>query len=166
MKSVKAEELPATVGTEIGTSDWMVVEQSRVNEFAEVTEDRQFIHIDPERAKHTPFGGTIAHGLLTLSMLPKFAEQGALTIEGTNMGVNYGFDKIRFIAPVKVGSRIRAHFKLKSAEEKRPKQYLLCYEVTVEIEGEDKPALIADWLGMQFTEFYGIRKLERHHYVP
>ena len=151
MKTIKAEDLPAAVGTDLGTSDWITIEQDRVNVFADITEDHQFIHIDPERAKETPFGGPIAHGFLTLSLLSKFSEQGGMVIEGVNMGVNYGFEKVRFLAPVKVGKRVRGHFKLKSSEEKRPGQFLFTYEVTVEIEGEDKPALIADWMGMQFT---------------
>ncbi len=151
MKIVKAENLLATIGSDLGVSDWVTIEQDRVNQFADVTEDHQFIHVNPEIAKMTPFGGPIAHGFLTLSLLSKFAEQGGLVIEGVKMGVNYGFEKVRFLAPVKVGKKVRGHFKLKAAEEKRPGQYLLTYEVTVEIEGEEKPALVADWLGMQFT---------------
>ena len=151
MKTIKAADLQATVGTELGTSDWITIEQDRVNQFADVTEDHQFIHINPEKAKLTPFGGPIAHGFLTLSLLSKFSEQAGLVIEGVKMGVNYGFEKVRFLAPVAVGKRVRGNFKLKAAEEKRPGQYLLTYEITVEIEGEEKPALIADWLGMQFT---------------
>ena len=151
MKTVTAEDLMATVGSDLGTSDWITVEQDRVNQFADVTEDHQFIHVNPEMAKMTPFGGPIAHGFLTLSLLSKFSEQGGVVIEGVKMGVNYGFEKVRFLAPVKVGKKVRGHFKLKAAEEKRPGQFLLTYEVTVEIEGEDKPALVADWLGMQFT---------------
>jgi acyl dehydratase len=151
MKSVKAENLQSLVGTKLGTSDWITIEQDRVNQFADVTEDHQFIHVNPEMAKMTPFGGPIAHGFLTLSLLSKFSEGAGLVIEGVKMGVNYGFEKVRFLAPVKVGKRVRAIFVLKSAEEKRPGQYLLTYAVSVEIEGEDKPALVADWLGMQFT---------------
>lgn len=151
MKTVKAENLMSMVGTELGTSDWITIEQDRVNQFADVTEDHQFIHVNPEKAKMTPFGGPVAHGFLTLSLLAKFAEQGALTIEGVKMGVNYGFEKVRFLAPVKVGKKVRGHFKLKAAEEKRPGQYLVTYEVSVEIDGEEKPALVADWLGMQFV---------------
>lgn len=151
MKTVKAADLQATVGTDLGVSDWITIEQDRVNQFADVTEDHQFIHVNPEMAKMTPFGGPIAHGFLTLSLLSKFSEQGGLVIEGVKMGVNYGFEKVRFLAPVKVGKKVRGHFKLKAAEEKRPGQFLLTYEITVEIEGEEKPALIADWLGMQFV---------------
>ena len=151
MKTVKAADLQATVGTDLGVSDWITIKQDRVNQFADVTEDHQFIHVNPEMAKLSPFGGPIAHGFLTLSLLSKFSEQGSLVVDGVKMGVNYGFEKVRFLAPVKVGKKVRGHFKLKAADEKRPGQYLLTYEVTVEIEGEEKPALIADWLAMQFT---------------
>ena len=151
MKTVKAADLQATVGTDLGVSDWITIKQDRVNQFADVTEDHQFIHVNPEMAKLSPFGGPIAHGFLTLSLLSKFSEQGSLVVDGVKMGVDYGFEKVRFLAPVKVGKKVRGHFKLKAADEKRPGQYLLTYEVTVEIEGEEKPALIADWLAMQFT---------------
>ena len=107
--------------------------------------------VNEEAAKLTPFGGTIAHGFLTLSMLSKFSEGSGLVIEGIKMGVNYGFEKVRFLAPVPSGSKIRGRFNLKDAVEKKPGQFLLTYEVTVDIEGQDKPALIADWLAMQFT---------------
>jgi len=151
MTAIKAEDLGSLIGTVTGTSDWITIEQDRVNQFADVTEDHQFIHVDPQKAKTTPFGGPIAHGFLTLSLLSKFAEAGMAIIEGTEMGVNYGFEKVRFLAPVKVGKKVRGVFKLKAFEEKGPGQFLLTYDVTVEIDGEDKPALIADWLGMQFV---------------
>ena len=151
MKTVAASELQGLIGTEIGTSDWLVVDQDRINVFADVTEDHQCIHINEEQAKKTPFGGTIAHGFLTLSLLSKFSEGSGLVIEGVQMGVNYGFEKVRFLAPVPSGSKVRGKFVLKNAIEKKPGQHLLTYEVTVEIEGADKPALIADWLAMQFT---------------
>ena len=151
MKSVKKEELAALIGTEIGVSDWVMIDQERINVFADVTEDHQFIHLDAEAAKNTPFGGTIAHGFLTLSLLSKFSESAGLVIEGVQMGVNYGFEKVRFLAPVPSGSNVRGVFTLKAAIEKKPGQFLLTYEVSVEIEGGDKPALIADWLGMQFV---------------
>ena len=151
MKTIKAEDLLTAVGSDLGTSEWITIEQDRVNQFADVTEDHQFIHVNPEMAKMTPFGGPIAHGFLTLSLLSKFSTQCGLHIEDVKMGVNYGFEKVRFLAPVKVGKKVRGHFRLKSADEKRPGQYLLTYEVTVEIEGEEKPALVADWLAMQFT---------------
>ena len=151
MKTVAASELQSLVGTEIGTSDWVTVDQDRINVFADVTEDHQFIHINEEAAKMTPFGGTIAHGFLTLSLLSKFSEGAGLVIEGVKMGVNYGFEKVRFLAPVPSGSKVRGRFNLKSVVEKKPGQHLLTYEVTVEIDGQEKPALIADWLAMQFT---------------
>ena len=151
MKIVKPTDLAGLVGTEIGVSDWIAVEQDRVNQFADVTEDHQFIHVNPEMAKMTPFGGPIAHGFLTLSLLSKFSEGAGLVIDGIKMGVNYGFEKVRFLAPVKVGKKVRGSFVLKSVDEKRPGQFLLTYTVTVEIDGEDKPALVADWLAMQFT---------------
>ena len=152
MKHVKPADLPSLVGTELGVTDWMVVDQDSVNVFADVTHDHQFIHIDPEKAKETPFGGPIAHGFLTLSLLSKFSMEAGLSIEGVKMGVNYGFEKVRFLAPVKVGAQIRGRFVLNSIEEKRPGQYLYCCTVTVEIDGEDTPALVADWLGMQFID--------------
>ena len=151
MKTVVASELQGLVGTEIGTSEWITVAQDRINQFADVTEDHQFIHINEDMAKMTPFGGTIAHGFLTLSLLSKFSESSGLVIEGVKMGVNYGFERVRFLAPVPSGSKVRGRFSLKDAVEKKPGQHLLTYEVTVDIEGHEKPALIADWLAMQFT---------------
>ena len=140
----------AKIGTEVGVSNWIKVDQKMIDEFAVTTHDEQWIHVDPERAaKETPFGGTIAHGFLTLSLLSKFVSEVGLQLEGLTMGVNYGFDKLRFLAPVRAGARIRARFKLNSVTEKKPGQFLMSYGVTVDIEGEDIPALIADWLGMQ-----------------
>lgn len=150
-RSAKVEEVQGLVGSVIGTSDWISVEQDRINVFADVTEDHQFIHVNPDMAKMTPFGTTIAHGFLSLSLLSKFAEQGAMTIDGVAMGLNYGFEKVRFLNPVKVGSKVRGNFVLKDAVEKNPGQHLLTYTVTVEIDGEEKPALVADWLVMQFV---------------
>ena len=140
----------AKVGEVIGTSDWFLLDQSRIDAFAENTEDRQFIHVDPEAARATPFGGTIAHGFLTLSML---AAMSASAVEkpAVAMSVNYGFNKVRFLSPVKSGKRVRGHFKLLDLEEKRPGQWQQTVEVTVEIEGEDKPALLAEWIFMHFT---------------
>ena len=149
MKTVEPSQLGELIGTVIGQSDWVEIDQERVNVFADVTEDHQFIHIDPERAKQTPFVGPIAHGFLTLSLLSKFAEGAALKINGANMGVNYGFNSVRFLSPVPVGKKVRGAFTLKDAIEKKPGQFLLVYEVSVEIDGVDKPALVAEWLGMQ-----------------
>ena len=151
MQTISLDDAKAMVGKESGVSDWITIEQDRINQFADVTEDHQFIHINPDMAKMTPFGGTIAHGFLTLSLLAKMGEQGSLLLEGTKMGVNYGFDKVRFLAPVPTGSKVRGRFVVAAVEEKRPGQVLLTYDVTVEIEGSEKPALIAQWMGMQFS---------------
>jgi len=149
MDMTKPDDLKAMIGTELGVSAWYEMDQGRINTFADVTEDHQFIHVDEEAAAKTPFGGTIAHGFLSLSMLAKMAEGPTIVLEGIKMGINYGFEKVRFINPVRSGKKIRARFVLKGAAEKNPGQYLLTYGVTVEIEDEDKPALIADWLAMQ-----------------
>jgi acyl dehydratase len=145
------EEIKARIGTEIGVSDWILVDQKAIDIFAEVTGDHQFIHVDPEAAAQTPFGGTVAHGFLTLSLLSQMAAGVMLVPPTTKMAVNYGFEKIRFIAPVRSGKRVRGRFTLVSAEEKRPGQWQFLHHVTVEIEGEDKPALTADWIGMIFV---------------
>jgi acyl dehydratase len=146
--TLNPDQLPQYIGKEVGVSDWLTVDQARINQFAEATGDHQYIHVDPERAAATPFGSTIAHGFLTMSLMVLMGYEGSTKLENTVMGINYGFDKLRFINPVKVDSRIRGRFRLLSAEQKKPGHYLLKHEVTVEIEGEDKPALIAEWLGM------------------
>lgn len=153
MKLVAKEKLLEAVGTEMGASEWFLIDQARINAFADATLDHQFIHVNPEQAKHTPFGGTIAHGFLTLSLLPylQATMPDLLVPAGLKMGMNYGFDKIRFLAPVKVNSKVRAVAKLKDAVEKNPDQFLLTAEYTVEIEGQPKPALIADWMVMYFV---------------
>lgn len=151
MKVVKKEDLKDYIGKETGISAWSVIDQNRINIFADVTEDHQFIHVNPAAAAKTPFGGTVAHGFLTLSMLSHFAKDTVLVLEGVKMGVNYGFDKVRFMAPVKSGKRIRGHLTLMSADEKAPGQWQFKYAVKVEIEGEEKPALMAEWLSMQFV---------------
>ena len=146
---VPADTLVDYVGQELGVSDWFEVDQERINNFAEATGDFQYIHVDEERAAETPFGATIAHGFLTLSLLSKLSSMsGGIKLENSVMGINYGLNKVRFLNPVKVNSKIRARFELISAEEKKPNHYLLKHNVTVEIEGEEKPALIAEWLGM------------------
>jgi len=127
------------------------MDQQRINEFADATEDRQFIHTDPEAAAQTPFGGTIGHGFLTLSMLSRMAAEAMLVPDSIKMAVNYGLDRVRFIAPVRSGKRIRGRFRLDSVDEKAPGQLLLRHTVTVEIEGEEKPALTAEWLGLLFV---------------
>lgn len=147
--AVKAQDLVAQAGKELGVSEWTLIDQKRIDAFADATEDWQFIHVDPEAAAKTPFGGTIAHGFLTLSLLSKMAYEAAPVLEGVVMGVNYGFEKIRFLQPVRSGQRVRGRFKLMEAAERDPGRWLIKYEVTVEIEGEAKPALIAEWLGLQ-----------------
>jgi acyl dehydratase len=139
----------AMVGKEVGVSSWHLVDQKRINVYADVIEDHQFIHIDPERAqKETPFGSTVAHGFLTMSLLSIMSYEVMPVIEGTTMGVNYGFDKLRFISPVKAGSRVRGRFVLAEAKLRKDKELQSRTNVTIEIEGEEKPALIADWLGL------------------
>jgi acyl dehydratase len=146
------EDMKAMIGQTIGTSEWVLVDQDMINKFADATGDHQFIHINPEMAKMTPFGQTIAHGFLTLSLMPLLSAKAHLPhLDGVKMGVNYGSDKLRFLAPVKSGKRVRAHFKLSSFEEKRPGQIQQSQEVTVEIEGEDKPALICEWISQVFV---------------
>jgi acyl dehydratase len=151
MPVASLDEIRARAGSEVGVSSWLTIDQARIEEFADATEDRQFIHVDPEAAAKTPFGGTIAHGFLTLSLLSRMAAEGMLVPEGVKMAVNYGFDRVRFLAPVKSGKRVRGRFSLDSVEEKAPGQWLFRHTVTVEIEGEDKPALTAQWLGLLFT---------------
>jgi len=151
MPVASIEEIRGKIGREVGVSDWIMVDQARIDAFAAVTEDHQFIHVDPEAAAKTPFGGTIAHGFLSLSLLSRMAYDVMLTPEGVKMGVNYGFEKVRFLSAVRSGKRVRGRFTLASFEEKRPGQYQFVHNVTVEIEGEDKPALIADWIGMIFV---------------
>ncbi len=151
MATVTPDQIAGFVGKETGVSDWLVVDQDRINTFADVTEDHQFIHVNPEAAKMTPFGTTVAHGFLTLSLLSKLAENSVLILEGVKMGVNYGFEKVRFINPVKSGKRVRGHFTLMSADQKIPGQWAFKYAVKVEIEGEEKSALMAEWLSMQFV---------------
>ena len=144
------DDIRARVGSEIGTSDWILVGQDRITEFAETTEDRQFIHIDPAAAAQTPFGGTIAHGFLSLALLSRMAADVMQVPDTIKMAVNYGLDRVRFIAPVRAGSRVRGHFTLDAVEDKAPGQLLMRHSVTVEIENEPKPALTAQWLGLLF----------------
>ncbi len=151
MNIVASQDLAGMVGSELGISSWITVAQDRIDTFADVTEDHQFIHVDKAKAAMTPFGGTIAHGFLTLSMLSKFAEETGIVVKDVKIALNYGFEKIRFLSPVPSGSKIRGRFTLKAVDEKKPGQFLLTYGVSVEIEGSDKPALVADWLAMQIT---------------
>ena len=144
-KARTKEQLIELIGEELGTSEWFVVDQARIDAFADVTEDRQFIHVDPERAVAAGMDGTIAHGMLTLSLIVGFCAEFAPALEGSKMVINYGFDKVRFASPVKVNDRIRAVAKLADARE-RGGQLLVKAKVTIEIEGVAKPALIAEWL--------------------
>jgi acyl dehydratase len=151
MPVASLEEIRRKVGQNLGASPWIEISQQSINSFADVTGDHQFIHVDPAAAAQTPFGGTVAHGFLTLSLLSQMAANVMLVPETMKMGVNYGFEKVRFIAPVRSGRRVRGHFTLATMEEKRPGQWQFLHQVTVEIEGENKPALTADWIGLIFT---------------
>jgi len=148
VKRVPVAELAGMVGTRF-TSRWLEVDQARIDAFAKVTEDELFIHVDPERARATQFGGTIAHGFLTLSLLSAMAYSVLPRIEAASHGINYGFDRVRFVHPVPAGSRVRAHFTLKAATFRSAREWQLTYEVSVEVEGAPKPALAATWLTMQ-----------------
>jgi acyl dehydratase len=151
MRTATIEDIKSLIGTEVGISSWVLVDQDMINRFAEVTNDHQFIHVDPEKAKFTPFGGTVAHGLLTLSLLPSMAYEVLPKPEGLKMAANYGYNKIRFVAPVRSGKRIRARFQLLDFTEAKPGRWQQVTEVTVDIEGEDKPALTAEWIGHSFV---------------
>jgi acyl dehydratase len=151
MPVASLDEIREKVGQPIGVSGWIEVGQDRIEQFADATEDHQFIHVDQELARQTPFGGTIAHGFLSLSLLSRMAADVTLVPDTTRMAVNYGLDRVRFLAPVKSGKRVRGHFTLDGIEEKAPGQILIRQTVSVEIEGEAKPALTAQWLGLIFT---------------
>ena len=146
--TVTREQLDRMIGQRLGVSDWFAIDQKRVNRFADVTLDHQFVHVDPVRARQTPFGGTIAHGFLTLSLLVPLCIAFIPEPEGRTLLVNYGFDKIRFVAPVRVGKRVRAHGTLTEISERKPGNLVMKIDVTVEIENEDKPALFAEWLSL------------------
>ena len=146
--TITREQLDRMVGERLGVSDWFLIDQERVNRFADVTLDHQFVHVDAARAKKTPFGGTIAHGFLTLSLLVPLCIGFIPEPEGRTLLVNYGFDKVRFVAPVRVGKRVRALGTLAAVEERKPDQLIMKIDVTVEIENEDKPAVVAEWLSL------------------
>ena len=151
MKTIESlDELPALVGQHVATSDWLTITQEQVNLFAQATGDHQWIHVDVEKARAGPFGAPIAHGFLTLSLIPKFFES-AIDIRNTRMGVNYGLNKVRFTAPVPVGSRLRAHLKLLAADPIDGPGVQMCWEVKVEREGSDKPACIAESLSRRYA---------------
>jgi acyl dehydratase len=150
---ISLADYQAMVGREIGVSSWHLVDQKRIDVYADVIEDHQFIHVDPERAKaETAFGTTIAHGFLTMSLMSIMSYEVMPVISGTTMGVNYGFDKLRFISPVRSGSRVRGRFTLAEARLRKPKELQSRTNVTVEIEGEEKPALVADWIGLIYFD--------------
>jgi acyl dehydratase len=151
IKIVPKEEMLDVIGTRFEPGEWIDVTQDRINSFADCTEDHQFVHIDPEAASKTPFGGTVAHGFLTLSLLSKLIEGNGIMPENTVMGLNYGFDKVRFLAPVRAGKRIRCHAEVLDVERKDDNRFLVKQGISVEIEGEDKPALVAEWISMLVT---------------
>ncbi|MES2058393.1 MAG: MaoC family dehydratase [Pseudomonadota bacterium] len=152
MTTISVQEMAGRIGTE-SVSDWVEVSQEMIDKFADATGDHQFIHVNPEMAKMTPFGGTIAHGFLTLSLMPLLSSKiiDPVSIEGVKMGVNYGGNKVRFLTPVRSGKRVRGRFKLVEFAEKRPGQWQQTNEFSVEIEGEDKPAMIAEWISQIFV---------------
>ncbi|HET9398521.1 MAG TPA: MaoC family dehydratase [Sphingomicrobium sp.] len=151
MPIASLDEIRAKVGQPIGVSDWIEVGQDRIDAFADATDDHQFIHVDAKAASAAGFGGTIAHGFLSLSLLSRMASDVMLVPDTTRMAVNYGLDRVRFLAPVRSGKRVRGHFTLDGVEEKAPGQLLIRQTVSVEIEDQDKPALTAQWLGLIFT---------------
>ncbi len=151
METITPQDMAGRIGQE-SVSDWIEVSQEMIDKFADATGDHQFIHVNPQMAAMTPFGGTIAHGFLTLSLMPVLAAKTEQPkIEGVKMGVNYGGNKVRFLQPVRSGKRVRGRFKLLSFDEKRPGQWQQTNEFTVEIEGEDKPAMIAEWISQIFV---------------
>lgn len=147
-RTIKSSDMPSLVGQEMEPSSWLEITQDRVNQFADATDDHQFIHVDADKAARTPFGGTIAHGFLTLSLIPFLTAETAPNFEGLVMGINYGSDKVRFLQPVPVGSRVRARQKYLEVTEKHPGQWLVKALVTVEIEHQKKPALMAETLSI------------------
>ncbi|NRA70556.1 MAG: MaoC family dehydratase [Gammaproteobacteria bacterium] len=152
LKTINKDEIAQYIDYQAQPTSWHTVTQEQINLFADCTLDQQFIHTDPEAAKATPFGSTIAHGFLSLSMLSHFSQSYSLLIEGFYMGLNAGFDKVRFLQPVKVDSQIRAHAKILSIEEKKTGQFRIKTEVTIEIENCDTPALVAQWISVQMVK--------------
>src|ERR1700712_2512430 len=160
-REISLSDILPLIGTEVGLSSWIEVDQTMIDSFADATNDHQFIHVDPERAAaETPFGGTIAHGFLTLSLLSAMNYDCLPKIREQTMGINYGFEKVRFMSPVKPGNRIRGHFILTEARFRGAGMIMLTYEVTVEIEDERKPALTATW--MTITQFDPKDRPEEH----
>jgi len=151
MPRASLDEIRAHIGQEVGVSSWILVDQARIDAFANATEDRQFIHVDPDRAAQTPFGGTIAHGFLTLALLSCMRNEAALIPETLKIAVNYGLDRVRFITPVRAGSRVRGRFLLEALEERAPGQMMIRHLETIEIEGEERPALTAVSIGLMYV---------------
>lgn len=149
-ETITRADMAARVGQSLGSSRWFTVDQSMIDGFADITHDHQFIHVDPAAAAQTPFGGTIAHGFLTLSLLSAMVYDAVPTMEGVTMGVNYGFDRVRFVSPVMVNARVRGYFILAAFDEPGPDEVQTTLDVEVEIEGADKPALVARWLGRRY----------------
>ena len=149
---MKIEALREKIGTLVGTSNWYLLGQDRINQFAAVTHDEQFIHTDPEKAATTAFGSTIAHGFLTLALLPAMGGDVIPKLDGHVMSVNYGFEKLRFLSPVPAGSRVRGHFTLSSLEVRKPGEATLLWEVTIEIDGKEKPAIYAEWINRRYIK--------------
>ncbi len=149
LKIIKPNEIESVIGKDIGTSDWVTIDQERINKFADATMDNQFIHVDPQQAEPI-FGSTIAHGFLSLSLVAgiPFQQEIGLVLEGTKMGLNYGLDKVRFLSPVPVNSEVRISMKCIDINEKNPGQFLAKNEVTMEIKGVEKPAFVAETLSM------------------
>lgn len=151
MKMLPKEEMANAAGTKMDPSPWIELSQDRINTFADCTEDHQFIHVNEEKAAQTPFGGTIAHGFLTLSMLAKLTENNLIIPENMQMAMNYGFDKVRFLAPVRAGKRVRMHNEILSVVQKDDNRFLVKMGISIEIEGEETPALVAEWLNLFFA---------------
>ena len=150
--NISLEDFKNSTGTELEPSDWLMIDQHRIDLFADATDDHQYIHCDPEKAAATPFGGTIAHGFLTLSLISTLVAQHMLIPDGTVMGINYGSDRLRFVQPVKVDTRVRAKAKIKEVKERRGGQFMVKVGVTIEIENERRPALMADILSLYIVE--------------
>lgn len=151
--SITLAELEARVGERLGSSDWILVDQDRIDKFADLTEDWNFIHVDPERTRaETQFDSTIAHGFLTMSLLSVMGQTAVPPLEGRITGLNYGFDKLRFVRPVPSGRRVRGHFDLGSIRTRPDKMIEVIYDVSVEIEGEEKPAIVARWVSLHIMQ--------------
>ena len=148
--ALSIEDYRALIGKEIGVSSWHPIGQGRIDQFADVIEDHQFIHVDPVKARVTPMGGTVAHGFLTMSLLSVMSYEVMPGVKGMTMGFNYGFDKLRFVSPVKAGARVRGRFMLADATLRKPGELLSRTAVNVEIEGEKRSALVAEWLALIF----------------